>query len=184
MTRGDLVRLAGVYAAALAGGTVAWIALFHTPLLAGSVLFYRGLVLLAVTTAVVATVLLVLRRRRYRGLLGIRDILLIVTLLLSVNVVFFTHLPVTADRSISVFILAYMNRADGPLTSQEISDSVVHEYLVARGAIAKRLDEQVVTGTIVRDGDGYVISPEGRGLVGLYELIAGVFNIDTPNLSP
>ena len=163
MTRGDLARLLALYAAALAGGTAVWIVLFHTPLLAGAVFFYRGLVLLAATTAVVAALLLALRQRRYRGLLGIRDILLIVTLLLSVNVVFFTHLPVTADRSISVYILAYMNRADGPLTAGEISDNVVREYLVARGAIDKRLDEQVVTGTIVRSGDAYVISPEVRG---------------------
>lgn len=184
MTRGELARLIGLYAAALAGGTAAWIVLFHTPLLAGSVFFYRGLALLAATTVAVTVVLLVLRRGRYQGLLGVRDILLIVTLLVSVNVVFFTHLPVTADRSISVFILAYMNRADGPLTSREISESVVQEYLVARGAIDKRLDEQVVTGTIVRSGDSYVISPEGRGLVSLYELIAQVFNINTPNLSP
>ena len=184
MTRSELARLVGLYAAALAGGTAVWIVLFHTPLLAGSVFFYRGLVLLAATTVAMAAVLLVLRRRRYRGLLGVRDILLIVTLLLSVNIVFFTHLPVTADRSISVFILAYMNRADGPLTSREISESVVREYLVARGAIDKRLDEQVVTGTIVRSGDGYVISAEGRGLVSLYELIARIFNIDTANLSP
>jgi hypothetical protein len=184
MTRGDLARLLGLYAAALAGGTAVWIVLFHTPLLAGSVFFYRGLVLLAATTAAVTVVLLGLRQRRYRGLLGIRDVLLIMTLLLSVNVVFFTHLPVTADRSISVYILAYMDRADRPLTSREIADNVIQEYLLARGAIDKRLEEQVVTGTIVRSGNGYVISPEGRGLVGLYELIARVFNIDTPNLSP
>ena len=184
MTRAELAKVLALYVTTLVGATAAWVVLFHTPLLAGSVLFYRGLVLLAMTATVAAIVLVILWRTSFRGLIGVRDILLIVSLLMSVNVVFFTHFPVTADRSISVFILAYMNRADGGLTSQQISDSVVQEYFLDRRAIDKRLDEQVETGTVVRTGDSYVISDEGRWLVGLYELIARLFNIDTANLSP
>jgi hypothetical protein len=184
VTRGELARIVALYVASLVGATALWIVLFHSPLLAGSVFFYRGLVLLAVTAIGLAIVLVTLWRTSYRGLIGVRDILLIASLLLSVNVVFFTHLPVTADRSISVFILAYMNRAEGPLTSEQISDSVIRTYFLERRAIDKRLDEQLVTGTLVRTGDGYVISEEGRRLVGFYELIARVFNVDTENLSP
>lgn len=87
---------------------------------------------------------MILRQRSLRGLLTVRDIILIVTLLVSGNVVFFTHFPVTADRSISVFILAYMDRAQGPLTSEQISDSVVQEYMLARHAIDKRLTERLL----------------------------------------
>jgi hypothetical protein len=184
MKRTELLRLVLLYLVTLVGATAAWIVLFHTPLLAGSVLFYRGLALLAFTAIAVTIGLVILRQRSLRGLITVRDIILIVTLLVSGNVVFFTHLPVTADRSISVFILAYMDRAQGPLTSEQISDSVVQEYMLARQAIDKRLTEQVVTGTVIRSGDSYVISPEGRWLVGFYELIAGAFNIDTRNLSP
>lgn len=184
MTRREIARIAALYGTTLVGATAIWIGLFHTPLLAGSVLFYRGLILLAVTAILVTFVLVILWRTSYRGLIGIRDILLIVTLLTSVNVVFFTHLPVTADRSISVFVLSHMNRADGPLTSEQIADSVVRDYLLDRGAIDKRLDEQVVTGTVVRSGDAYVISDEGRWLIGFYELIARAFNIEPANLSP
>jgi len=184
VTRGELARIAALYLATLVGATALWIVLFHTPLFAGSVFFYRGLVLLAVTAIAVTVVLGLLWRTSYRGLIGVRDILLIVSLLLSLNVVFFTHLPVTADRSISVFMLAYMNRAPGPLTSEQISDSVIQQYLLEKRAIDKRLEEQLVTGTLVQKGDGYVISEEGRWLVGFYELIARAFNIDTANLSP
>jgi hypothetical protein len=184
MTARELGTLLAVYAATLLLATVAWVALFHTPLLSGSVFFYRGLVLLAIIGLVVAGVLFALRQTILRGVLTIRDILLILSLLLSVNVVFFTHLPVTADRSISVFMLAWMNRADGPLTPAEIEDGIVQEYVIDREAIAKRLDEQLVTGTLVAEGDGYVLSDEGRSLIALYEFIVRVFNIDTDNLSP
>ena len=184
MTRRELGTLLAVYAVTLLAATAAWVLLFHTSLLSGSVFFYRGLVLLALVALVVAAVLLVLRQTVLRGLLGIRDILLILSLLLSVNVVFFTHLPVTADRSISVFMLAWMNRADGPLTADEIEQGIVQEYVIDRQAIAKRLEEQLVTGTLVPSGDGYVLSDEGRSLIAVYELIARVFNMDTDNLSP
>ncbi len=184
MTRAELARIVFLYVATLVGATTLWIVLFHTPLFAGSVLFYRGLVLLTLTAIVVTVVLVALWRTRYRGLIGVRDILLIVSLMMSGNVVFFTHLPVTADRSISVFMLAYIDRAEGPLTSEQISDSVVQQYFLERRAIDKRLDEQLVSGTLVRTGEGYVISEEGRWLVGVYELIARVFNIDPANLSP
>lgn len=184
MTARELGTLFAVYTATLLIATVAWIALFHTPLLVGSVFFYRGLVLLALVGLVVAAVLLAMRQTVLRGLIGIRDILLILSLLLSVNVVFFTHLPVTADRSISVFMLAWMNRAEGPLTAEEIEQGIVQEYVIDRDAIAKRLEEQLVTGTLVAEGDGYVLSDEGRSLIALYELIARAFNIDTDNLSP
>ena len=184
VTTRELGTLLAVYAVTLLAATVVWVVLFHTPLLSGSVFFYRGLVLLALVGFVAATVLFVLRQTVLRGLLGIRDILLVLSLLLSVNVVFFTHLPVTADRSISVFMLAWMNRADNPLTADEIEQGIVQEYVIDREAIAKRLEEQLVTGTVVPSGEGYVLSDEGRSLVALYELIARLFNIDTDNLSP
>ena len=184
MTRRDLGKVLVLYALTLAGGTLLWVVLFHTPLLGGSVFFYRGLMLLALVGIVVGIILVALRRTAFRGLVGLRDILLILSLLLSVNVVFFTHLPVTADRSISVFMLAYMNRAEGPLSAEQIEDGVVREYVINRDAIGKRLEEQLVTGTLVPSGDGYVISDEGRALVGAYELLARVFNIETSNLEP
>lgn len=184
MTRGDIARLVALYVATIGGGTTLWIVLFHTSLLAGSVFFYRGLVLLAITAVLVTLVVGLLWRTTYRDRIGVRDILLIISLLTSLNVVFFTHVPVTADRSISVFLLAYMNRATGPLTPEQITDNVVQRYFLDGRAIEKRLHEQLVTGTLVRSADGYVISDEGRTLVAFYELIDRVFAIDPANLSP
>lgn len=184
MRRADLVRLTGIYAAALVGGTLLWVILFHSPLLAGWVFFYRGIALLVMTSVLLAGLLLAYRRTRHnRGLVGIRDILLVTTLLLSVNVVFFTHLPVTADRSISVFMLAYMDGTPGSLTEAQVADAVVRVYVEDRDAIGKRLDEQQVTGTLTRVGDGYVLSGEGRTLVAFYRAIAVLFNINPVNLA-
>lgn len=184
MTRADLAVSLAIYGAALAGGTAFWIVLFHSPLLDSWVFFYRGLALLAMATAVLVAALVSLRRGNVRRLIGLRDMLLIASLLVSVNVVVFTHLPVTADRSISVFMLAYLDRATDPQTADEISEAVVREYVEEREAVAKRLDEQLAIGTVVGTPDGYVISAEGRWLVGVYHAIADLFDIDPRNLAP
>ena len=184
MSRSDFLRVVGLYVASLVGGTGFWVLLFHTPILAASVFFYRGLILLALTAVIVSVVLAWVRRASFRALIGVRDILLIVTLLASVNIVFFTHVPVTADRSISIFMLAYMNRAEGPLTRKQISDNVVEEYVLERRAVDKRLEEQLVTGTLLETPEGYVISKQGRTLIAFYELIARLFNIAPENLAP
>ncbi len=61
---------------------------------------------------------------------------------------------------------------------------MVQQYFLEKQAIDKRLEEQLVTGTLVQNGHGFIITEEGRWLVGFYELIARAFNIDTANLSP
>jgi hypothetical protein len=184
MRSGGLARVVATYAAALAGGTALWVLLFHSPLLADWVFFYRGLALLLVATIVVVGPLVALRRAGKLALMDVRDVLLIGSLLLSVNVLFFTHLPVTADRSISVFMLAYLNAAAGPRTADQIEQAVVQEYIQERGAIGKRLEEQLVTGTLIQTSDGYALSDEGRSLIGYYRAIARLFDMNPANLEP
>jgi len=128
--------------------------------------------------------LLLLRRSRYGAGLTVRDALLATSLLVAGNSVVFTHLPVTADRSISVFMLAYMDSTDGSLSSADIEDVVVTEYVRERGAIDKRLDEQIVSGNIEKVGDRYRITDQGRGLMRLYRAIAALYGVDPTNLSP
>lgn len=174
-----------VYAVTLVGGSVLFIALFHSGLFASvTVLFYRGILLLLVTTLVATVALLIVRRRSHGALVQIRDVLLLATLLFSANIVFFTHLPVTADRSISVFMLGYLNEHGGELTGAEIEDLIVREYIQGHGAVDKRLQEQLVSGDLIQTGDRYRISDQGRSLMGLYKVIADVFGLDTRNVAP
>jgi len=185
VNRGEAGRLVAFYVLALALGSALYVALFHTPLLASiDVFFYRGLGLLLMTGAVTLIGLLLLRRSRYGAGLTVRDALLATSLLVAGNSVVFTHLPVTADRSISVFMLAYMDSTDGSLSSADIEDVVVTEYVRERGAIDKRLDEQIVSGNIEKVGDRYRITDQGRGLMRLYRAIAALYGVDPTNLSP
>ena len=183
--RRGLLALLAIELLALAGGTVLFVGLFHTPVFSAmDVLFYRGIGLLLLATALTAVALVVLRRVRFPGLIGWRDILLVAALLFSGNLVFFTHFPVTADRSVSVFMLGYLDQRRVELTRQEIEDVLVERYVVAAGAAEKRLEEQIVSGNLAVEDGRYRITDQGRALMASYRVIAGLFGIDTRNVAP
>ena len=91
----------------------------------------------------------------------------------------------TADRSISVFMLGHF--ADNPgqsFTEEETEDFFIRRYVGDYGAFSKRFHEQEETGTITRDGDGYRITEGGRRLMKLYERIARWFALDEKLVHP
>lgn len=167
-------------------GTAFYILLFHTILFKGlDVFFYRGITLLIISSAFLSLVMIFYKKIDCNALFTYRDIILSTTLVFCINLVFFTHLPVTAERSISVFLLGYLNEhSETALTDKEITNIFTDKYLYERDAIGKRLHEQLVSKNIIRNNNGYKISEQGRLLMKLYALIADVFNIDKSLVSP
>jgi hypothetical protein len=167
-------------------GTALFVLFFYTRLFGNiNVLFYRGILLL-VTTCVVITILLILfKRSRLGKLFTYRDIILSVTIIFSFNIVFFTHLPATAERSISVFLLGYMNKnPDKAITKEEFTRFFIDKYINEYGAMEKRFNEQIVSGNIVSKGKGYLITKQGRLIMRFYNLIADLFKIEKRIISP
>ena len=97
-----------------------------------------------------------------------------------VNMVIFTLIPVTVERSVSVFMLSYMDEnSDQKFTKDDIGEVFTAKYVNDYGAFDKRFDEQLVTGTIVDNGDGtYTITDQGRFIVTMFRGVAKVFNTD------
>ncbi|MFH1841143.1 MAG: hypothetical protein ABH807_03255 [Candidatus Shapirobacteria bacterium] len=159
---------------------------FHTSLFARvEVFFYRGLILLGLSSLVVLLGLIVYKKKNKNGWFTVKDLILVLVVLISGNLVFFTHLPVTAERSISVFLLGYLNKnPQTALTDQEMIKVFIDKYVSADDAVGKRLREQMVSGNVIFDGSGYKISPRGRWLMKLYTLIADIFKIDNKLISP
>ena len=180
-----LPRLLAIELAALVGGTILFVALFHTPVLGGmGVLFYRGIGLLVIATLLTALSLVVLRRARFPRLIGWRDVILVAALLFSGNLVFFTHFPVTADRSLSVFMLGYLDGRNAALTRDEIEAVLVERYVLAGGAADKRIEEQLVSGNLGLKDGRYALTDQGRALMESYRVIAWLFAVDPGNVSP
>ena len=93
---------------------------------------------------------------------------------------FFILVPVTVERSVSVFMLSYMEQnSDETFTQDSVGDVFTSKYVEDYGAFDKRFDEQVVTGTIEQNEDGsYSITDEGKFIVDMFRMMSDWFNTD------
>lgn len=181
----DLFILIAIYAVLFLLGTVLYITSFHTFILGNvDVFFYRGLMLIFLWGIIMAGIMFLLRLK-WRELITIRDILMFFVIFCCVNVVVFTHLPVTADRSITVFMLGHMSDNDTEAFSEEdIEDYFISRYVKDYGAFSKRFHEQEETGTICKEGDKYIITAGGKGLMEIYDWTAKLYNLDDKLIHP
>ncbi len=124
-------------------------------------------------------VLVVYKRSKFGQIFTYRDILLSLVLIFSFNMVLLTIMPVTIERSISVFMLGYMNK-NSKVTFTEPQMSVIFEkkYVHDYKQIQARLNEQSYSGTIVQKNGQYQITNRGKLFVRLFSIIAYLFNVN------
>lgn len=159
-----------------------FIALFHTDLFSEiNVLMYRGILLLLLS-GIIAIILMASVVKIYKKLgMDGRDVLLMFCGFCCVNMVFFTLIPVTVERSVSVFMLSYMEESDKEIFSEnEIRDAFIALYVDEYGAFQKRFEEQITSGNIVYDSNenGFTITSTGRKMVRLFRIMASLFDTD------
>ena len=172
-----LLNLALVYAAALVVAFLLYLALIASPLL-GHVptLFYRGVAIAFVAAALMAFGLGLIGRRF--AILDLPTIVGAVALSLAFNVSFLIVFPVTFDRSITMFLLARIERDDGRLDARGLEQVYVREYLGEMRQIDRRIEEQALSGNIRVDGGRIRITPQGRRLLAGGRTIGAWFGAD------
>ena len=185
MRKRKRIRKVFIYLAIVLGlfiaGSLLAILCFRTGIFSGiDVFFYRGIVLILFWGSITSILLLFLRQFFFKDVFLIRDAAMFFVVFCSVNIVFFTHVPVTADRSISVFMLGYMADHDTELfTEEEIEQYFIDRYVKDFGAFDKRFHEQAETGTIEEVSPGqYRITESGEKLMTIYEKVAELYVLD------
>jgi hypothetical protein len=140
------------------------------------ILFYRGIIL-AIAAAIVTGIAALWPTRRTRdSALPIAA----AALSLSFNICFLVLLPVTVDRSISVYLLSTIEREqaegiDGPALQRAFVDG----YVVRMDAVGRRIDEQRTTGNVTVAPDGKIhLTSQGRRFMALSRTVARVFGTD------
>lgn len=159
---------------------------FHTPLFRNiTIFFYRGIALLLLTALLTAVLLYYLKKSRYGDFICYYDIILSVVIIFSLNLIFFTHVPVTADRSLSVFLLGYLDEhPEEAYSAAEIKQAFLDRYIDKNRNIEKRFNEQLISGNIAEEGVGYRITDQGALLIKFYKMMAKLFIIDRNNIVP
>ena len=171
--------LVGIYALIYIVCTAMFIGLFHTGILKGmDVLMYRGIVFIIITGVIAAVVMGIVRK--FWKFVTVRDIIMMFTIFCCVNTVLFTLIPVTVERSVSVFMLSYMEEnSDQTFTQESVGEVFTTKYVEDYGAFEKRFNEQVETGTIVENPDGtYSITERGKFIVKMFRTVAEWFDTD------
>ena len=178
-TAGNVIALTGIYILIYLVCTALFIGLFHTGLLKNmEVLMYRGVAFIVITGAVAAVIMGVIRK--FWGFITVRDIIMMFVIFCCVNMVFLTLIPVTVERSVSVFMLSYMEEnSNQTFTEESVGEVFTSKYVEDYGAFEKRFEEQVVTGTIRQNEDGtYSITESGKFVVKMFRTIADWFDTD------
>jgi len=178
-TAGNVFGLIGIYILIYVVCSVMFVGLFHTGLLKNmEVLMYRGIVFIVITGVIAAIVMGVIRK--FWGFITVRDIIMVFVIFCCVNTVLFTLIPVTVERSVSVFMLSYMEEnSDQTFTQDSVGDVFTEKYVTDYGAFEKRFVEQVATGTIEENADGsYSITERGKFIVKMFRTVAEWFDTD------
>jgi hypothetical protein len=142
-----------------------------------SILFYRGLALIAIG-ALICFVVLLLASRKW-PVWKSRDAVSACAFACGIAVCFLIVLPVTIDRSVSVFILTRMAALpDRAFTPAEMRGIFTDVYLGRYQQIERRLEEQEISGNVERDAAGFRITPQGLAFVRLARFLSRVFQTD------
>lgn len=154
-----------------------FIILLHTPLFSNmQVYMYRGIILLIIS-AIFNIILLILMKNMILPNLNTKDIICITIVFLSASMMFFTLVPVTVERSVSVHMLFSIEENNG-MTKQDIQDNFINNYVIENDAFQKRIIEQEATGSIKIDkvSNKYKLTKRGQFITSLFRLIGKLFN--------
>lgn len=170
------------YGIAILISTIVFVLLFRTPILKNlNVFFYRGVVLLLIASVFSFCLMLLAKKYLKKLNLDVKDAFVVFFLFAGFTLGWFTLLPVTVERSISVFMLSYMDQNDQTgITSDDFGDIFYQKYITDFGAFDKRFQEQLLSGNIEEagSGDGYIITDNGRFVVDMFRFCAYLFNTD------
>ena len=147
------------------------------------ILFYRGLLIIAASEAACFAALLLLRR--YWQGWHVRDAVSACAFAAGVAVCFFIVLPVTIDRSMSVFLLGQMAaEPDRSFTPSDLETIFVHTYVQRYDQVKRRLEEQRISGNVAETPEGYRIDAQGVAFVQFGRFISKVFQTDHRLVDP
>lgn len=168
------------YLAGLCFGLIFFFFLLQSPLFTEDViLFYRGLQLIAVVMFAQFIFMLVLNR--WFHLIETQAHALSATLVTSAFLTtFLITIPVTLERSVTIFLLASMYNANKPIPQSELQALMIQQYVIEYAAVGRRMKEQERTGNVSCGLDfDCELTQQGKVFVVSSRLTAKLLGLDT-----
>lgn len=185
LTKSSLREL-GFYVVVLVLFSVLYALLSHLPCLEllTPVFYYRMNWALLLTIAVMG--LLLWGAHKCHLTFAPKDALCALVIAALLNFAFLSLILVSIDRSISVYLLSYMaSHEEQSFTTDELEHIFLTGYVKGSGAMARRMMEQIATGTVTESAPNcYQISTGGMCMVSAWKILAVLYPVDTHFLYP
>ena len=175
----NVIKILFAYCISFLIGTLFFIGLFHTGLFDFvKVFFYRGLLYLLISSVVVSCVMLVFGLMKRHFDVGVRDSVAVCGMFVGITVGWFILVPVTVERSVSVYMLSYMANTGKPIAKERFNDVFYDNYIIEFDAFGKRFNEQLESGNMKKTEEGWVLTKNGERVVKFFNISAELFNTD------
>ncbi len=138
---------------------------------------YNGILNLFLIS-VIFSIILILLLKFHKFNIDFKDCLITILLFSSTHLFFFCLVPVTIERSISVYLLNELNKE--ALTKDDFEQKFIEKYVYENDAVGKRLDEQIYTGTITSNKrHEYSLNKKGQVFYNLFKWINKIYHVNS-----
>ena len=172
------VKICLIYITCMILSTACFIWLFHISFLKLTDTFFYNGCLYLLLSSVLCALLMFAGKRLKPDLIRVSDIVCAFFMFLSITLGWFILIPVTVDRSVTVYTLSYMDEIyPKSITTDQIEKVFYKQYIVDFGAFDKRFREQLDTGSVeyVPEENSYRLTEKGRKLVSQFRFFADLF---------
>jgi hypothetical protein len=103
---------------------------------------------------------------------------------MSINMVWLSTVVVSLDRSLSVFVLSYLAQEDRNYNEAELADVFQKVFVEKYEMLDRRFWEQLESGNIEQEPDGYKLTGRGEGLVNIFKAVGKIYKVDDRFINP
>lgn len=145
----------------------------------GEIIFFRGIKILTFTGMIVMWLVIKLKYQTRWSYITLERLGMAVIFAWAVNLVVFVLLPVTFDRSVSMYLLKELNNQEtNSLEIKELIGKMESEYVEKGQAVQRRMDEQRLTGFVEHNGYAMKLSNTGQMFLKLASIVARLYGLD------
>ena len=168
-----------IYISLILIGSICFILLHHTFVFKNIIVFfYRGLILLLISTIITWAFGFIISKYLSKIWFTFKDAFLAAVVFCSFTLSWYTVIPVTVERSISVYMLSYMDQANRPVSLSEFENIFFDNYIIKYGAFKKRFNEQLQSKNMIKENNKYKITNAGKNIVNLFRFSAFIFGTE------
>jgi hypothetical protein len=162
-------------------GVLIFIALFWAGFLKQSspILMYRGITLAIAAAALQIVIISKVWQGKYYPAGAKSPIVAAATALaLAFNIAFLIVVPVTVDRSVTVFLLGQIARSPNGISAADLRQALVSTYVDQYNAVDRRMREQSLSGNVIADGEVYKLTAQGERFINFSRFVGAIFGAD------